>query len=161
MFIVVMGVSGSGKTTVGSALAEKLGWAFIEGDDFHPPENKDKLSRGVALQDDDRWPWLQKLAAEMERLESAGQSAVLACSALKETYRALLQGSGRSVTFVWLDGSESLIEERLRKRAHFMNPSLLRSQFETLETPLGAIRINAAQSPQAIIAHIQSLRLES
>jgi gluconokinase len=142
-------------------LARKLGWAFIEGDDFHPPENIDKLSRGVALQDDDRWPWLQRLAAEMERLESAGQSAVLACSALKESYRSLLQRSGASVAFVWLDGSETLIEERLRKRDHFMNPSLLRSQYETLEPPLRAIRIDAAESPQAIIEHIQSLRLES
>jgi len=137
-----MGVSGSGKTTVGEPLAHKLGWRFIDADDLHPPANVAKMKRGVPLEDADRWPWFDRIVAEMRRLTAAGESAVIACSALKQAYRDRLAAGG-DVRFVYLKGDVATIEPRLKRRAgHFMPPSLLPSQFATLEEPHDAIVVD-------------------
>ena len=149
-----MGVSGVGKTTIGAALAAKLGWRFIDADDFHPPENVAKMAAGIALEDADRWPWLDALNGVL-RNES---DAVIACSALKEAYRErLLAGIERAV-IVHLHGPMPLIAERLKARQHrYMPASLLASQFATLEPPAQAIRIDVAAEPQACVDTIASL----
>lgn len=135
MVIVIFGVSGAGKTTVGRLLAERVGWKFFDADDFHPPENKDKMSRGIPLNDDDRKGWLDALRAEISETLSDGTDAVLACSALKKSYREKLSVSGE-VKFVYLKGSFEQISDRISRREdHFMNPGLLQSQFDTLEEP--------------------------
>ncbi len=153
MIVVVMGVSGSGKTEIGTRLAERLGCEFIEGDDFHPPANVAKMAGGTPLTDADRLPWLQSLNAKL--LEN--QRTVLACSALKESYRQILAQGSSQCRFVHLRGSIELIRGRLTERRHrFMPASLLESQFATLEPPHGAIEIDIAQPPlrcvEAILA---------
>ena len=133
--LVVMGVSGSGKTTVATGVAERLGWVFAEGDDFHPPANVDKMRRGVALTDEDREPWLRSLAEWIGEREAAGDDAVLTCSALKRTYRDRLADGHPSVRFVHVATSPEVIRDRLeRRRDHFMPAALLGSQLSTLET---------------------------
>jgi carbohydrate kinase (thermoresistant glucokinase family) len=133
---VVMGVSGSGKTTIGRALAERLGWNFQEGDALHPPQNVAKMSAGQPLNDDDRAPWLAAIAACIDAWRRRGDHGVLTCSALKRSYRDVIIGSRREVRLVYLAGSRELIGRRMaRRRGHFMPPSLLDSQFETLEPP--------------------------
>jgi len=165
MVIILMGVSGSGKTTIGSRLAESLGWSFFDGDDFHPPENIAKMSSGIALTDSDRVPWLQALADLIASLLASKKSAVLACSALKSEYRDRLKnGAGPNtdqLRFVYLKVSPSVAHERLRKReGHFMPEELISSQFETLEEPDDAIVINAELSPDEVVAQIrQALEL--
>jgi len=130
--VVVMGVSGSGKTTVGTALAERLGVPYAEADDFHPPENVAKMASGVPLDDEDRRPWLDAIAAWLA--ERGGRGGVVTCSALRRRYRDRLRRAAPEVFFLHLDGSPELIAERLAaRRGHFMPPELLRSQFETLE----------------------------
>jgi gluconokinase len=134
--LIVMGVSGSGKSTIAAALADKLGWRFADGDQFHPPENVAKMKAGQPLDDADRWPWLQAIADEIYRVIAAGEYIVIACSALKRAYRDLLVHGRRDVQLVHLDGSEALIAARLKQRRdHFMPPGLLASQFATLEPP--------------------------
>ena len=134
--VVVMGVSGSGKTTVARALAEQEGWSMLEGDSFHPPANIAKMKAGTPLTDDDRWPWLRAIAAREDELRAAGQSAVVACSALKRAYRDILLGARPQTVLLYLRGSYDLIAERMRARKnHFMPPDLLASQFATLEEP--------------------------
>jgi gluconokinase len=134
--VVVMGVSGSGKSTVASALAQREHWAFQEGDDLHPPQNRDKMHRGIALTDADRAPWLKAVEVWIDARRMAGESGVLTCSALKRSYRDQLVRGRPEVSFVYLRASEALIAERLKKRqGHFMSPALLHSQFETLEHP--------------------------
>jgi gluconokinase len=134
--LVVMGVSGSGKSTIGEMLAERLGWRFEDGDRFHPASNVAKMSAGQPLTDDDRRPWLQAIADEIDRVCKAGQRLVVACSALKRAYRDILLHGRSDVRFVFLDGSEALIAGRLAERkGHFMPPGLLTSQFQTLEPP--------------------------
>lgn len=134
--LIVMGVSGSGKSTIAAALADKLGWRFADGDQFHPPANVAKMSAGQPLDDADRWPWLQAIADEIDRVIAAGGQIVIACSALKRAYRDLLVHGRDDVRLVHLDGSEALIEARLKQRRdHFMPPGLLASQFATLEPP--------------------------
>ena len=135
--VVVMGVTATGKTTVGRALAEALDGVFVEGDTFHPQANIDRMSAGKPLDDDDRRPWLKALAEEIARLDSEGQVSVTACSALKRQYRDWLRESGADLFFVHLEASPDVLLERMRRRAHFMPPSLLQSQLDTLE-PLGA-----------------------
>lgn len=135
--IVVMGVSGSGKTTVGEALAERLGWRFIEGDSFHPPENVAKMSAGIPLDDNDRAPWLRALAAEIAKDEAVGRPSVIGCSALKRAYRDILRSGARRVRFLHVHGERAVLADRLAHRGgHFFPPSLLDSQLATLE-PLG------------------------
>lgn len=145
MIVIVMGVTGSGKTTVGKRLAQTLGWPFYDADDFHPPANVDKMHRGIALTDADREPWLRALRECIDRTVEAGKDAVFGCSALKAAYRHVLADGRPEVRFVHLHGPEPLIAERLRHRVgHFMNPALLDSQFETLEWPEDAIDVEVA-----------------
>jgi len=131
-----MGVAGSGKSTIGRALADELGAEFLEGDKFHPAANVAKMSRGEPLTDDDRWPWLDRLAAELARARGEGRSAVLASSALKRAYRDRLRQGAPDLRLVYLKGDKTVIGERLRARKnHFMPPGLLDSQFAALEEP--------------------------
>lgn len=133
---VVMGVSGSGKTTIGRAVAGRLGWRFGEGDSLHPPENIAKMSAGQPLNDADRAPWLAAVAARIDAWRNNGVSGVITCSALKRSYREIIIGNRRDVRLVYLSGSRELIAERIAQRSdHFMPASLLDSQFETLEPP--------------------------
>jgi gluconokinase len=134
--LIVMGVSGSGKSTIGEALAGRLGWPFEDGDRFHPAANVAKMSAGHPLTDEDRRPWLQAIADEIDRVCEAGERAVIACSALKRAYRDILVHGRDDVRIVFLDGKRELIAARLAARkGHFMPPGLLESQFGTLEPP--------------------------
>jgi gluconokinase len=131
-----MGVSGSGKSTIAGHLASRIGWIFEDGDQFHPASNISKMHAGQPLTDDDRWPWLRAIAAEIDRVCQASGHVVIACSALKRAYRDILVHGRRDVRIVYLDGTQQLIAERLAKRTgHFMPPDLLPSQFRTLEPP--------------------------
>jgi gluconokinase len=142
MIVVVMGVTGCGKTTVGGALGERLGWPFLDADDFHPDENVAKMASGTALTDDDRWPWLDRVAELLAAIEAKGEHAVLACSALKAAYRERIARAG-NVRFVHLAGDQATIAARLAVRKHkYMPASLLASQFATLELPRGAVAID-------------------
>jgi len=155
MIYVIVGVSGSGKTAVGRALAERLGLPFYDADDFHPPANVAKMSGGVPLEDADREPWLRTLAGKIREWNAAG-GAVLACSALKEKYRQLLRQGG-AVTFVFLEVSKELLAQRLRQRkGHFMPASLLESQLASLEVPTDALRVDGSGSVEAVVAHAVS-----
>jgi gluconokinase len=134
--LIVMGVSSSGKSSIGKALADKLGWRFADGDDFHPPANVEKQRAGQPLTDDDRWPWLQSIADEIDSFTAQGGRIVIACSALKRAYRDLLLHGRQDVRIVYLHGSKDLIAERMAARKnHFMPTSLLDNQFKTLEVP--------------------------
>ena len=134
--LVVMGVAGSGKSTIAEKLAERLGWTYEDGDNFHPEANVAKMSAGQPLTDEDRWPWLQSIADEIDKVSRTGNRLVIACSALKRAYRDVLVHGRRDIGIVYLDGSQALIAERLKTRkGHFMPPGLLDSQFKTLEPP--------------------------
>jgi carbohydrate kinase (thermoresistant glucokinase family)/Cof subfamily protein (haloacid dehalogenase superfamily) len=134
--LIVMGVSGSGKTTIGERLAARLGWPYEDADQFHPASNVAKMSAGHPLTDEDRWPWLKAIAAEIDRVREAGGRVVIGCSALKRAYRDILVHGRKDIRIVYLDGTEALIAERLgRRKGHFMPPGLLTSQFNTLEPP--------------------------
>ncbi|GAB3265970.1 gluconokinase [Alteromonas gracilis] len=152
--LVVMGVSGSGKTTVAEALAARLGWEFAEGDSFHPPENVAKMSQGTPLTDADRWGWLESLAAWVAGHEEAGRRTVMSCSALRRTYRDVLRRGGPDMAFVHLVGDKGLLLERMGTREHFMPPTLLESQLDTLE-PLAddeaGVSIDVAAEPAQIV----------
>lgn len=157
MIVVLMGVTGSGKSTIGALLASRMGAVFADADDYHPEANKAKMAAGQPLNDDDRKPWLEALNRLMRGWAEEGRSGVLACSALKESYRATL-GSGMApgtVSFVLLDGSRELIAGRLAARHHeFMNPRLLDSQFATLEPPVNAISVVNDKSPHEVVNEI-------
>jgi gluconokinase len=156
MIIILTGVSGSGKTTVGRLLAREIGWTFYEGDDFHSEENVARMRRGTALTDEDRRPWLQAIRDLIWALLDREENAVIACSALKKSYRELLRINDE-VVFVYLKAEISLIQERLKGRSgHFMSPELLESQFEALEEPDDALRIDAALPPEQIVRLIKS-----
>lgn len=156
MIVILMGVSGSGKTTVGRRLAEELGWSFYEGDDFHSPASIEKMSRGVPLTDEDRGPWLAALREVVGRAIGKGEDAVLACSALKDSYRETLKGSQDGVVFVYLKADARLIAERLEHRAgHYAKRNLLPSQLATLEEPADAVTVDASRMPEEIVAEIR------
>ena len=159
MVLIVFGVSGAGKTTIGKLLAQEVGWHFYEADDFHSRANIDKMHRGIPLNDEDRWPWLESLRRLIERSLEAGENAVLACSALKRAYRERLRVSDE-VKFVFLRGDYALIEKQLRRRhGHFMNPELLRSQFAVLEEPKpdeNVLTIELGRTPQEIFEEIKT-----
>ncbi|WP_298890647.1 gluconokinase [uncultured Serinicoccus sp.] len=137
LHLVIMGVSGTGKSTIGLALHERLGWEFAEGDDFHPQANVDKMTSGRPLMDEDRWPWLKALAAWTAERDAAGTPTLLTCSALRRSYREVLSEGGAGTWFVHLSGDKGLLLDRMSTRDHFMPPSLLESQLDTLE-PLEA-----------------------
>jgi len=151
MIVLVMGVSGVGKTTIGEALARRLGWRFIDADDYHPPQNVAKMKAGIALEDADRWPWL----AHLNRLLKEEENAVLACSALKESYRERLAQGIHPFTVVYLYGSPELIRSRMATRQHrYMPAALLESQLAALEPPADAISIDVAATPEECVAAI-------
>src|SRR5450755_2259136 len=134
--LVVMGVSGSGKSTIADKLAERLGWTYEDGDKFHPASNVAKMSAGHPLTDEDRWPWLQAIADEIDRVCKEGEHAVIACSALRRAYRDVLVHGRNDVRIVYLNGTRPLISDRLAlRKGHFMPAGLLESQFKTLEPP--------------------------
>ena len=159
MIVIVFGVSGAGKTTIGKLLAEELGWQFYEADDFHPRANIEKMRSGLPLTDEDRWPWLERLREQIMPSLAAKENAVLACSALKRVYREHLRVSG-DVKFVFLRGDYALIERQLRRRrGHFMNPALLQSQFADLEEPQpdeDVLTIDLGRSPQQVVDEIKA-----
>ena len=155
MFIIVMGVSGCGKTTVGKLLAEKIGCDFYDGDDFHPPENLAKMAAGIPLSDADRLDWLKRLAAIIKTADQQGKNGVMACSALKEKYRKMLRVEKADVKFVYLQGSYDLIYARMQTREdHYMKPAMLKSQFEALEEPKDALVEDILQAPEVIVNDI-------
>lgn len=133
LHLVVMGVSGSGKSTVARALQERLGWELAEGDDFHPPENLARMRAGIPLADDDRWGWLDSLADWAAQREARGEPTIMACSALRRAYRDVLRRGGERTSFVHCTGDRDLLLERMESREHFMPPSLLESQLAVLE----------------------------
>jgi gluconokinase len=156
MIIVLMGVAGSGKTTIGRKLAAELGWQFYDADDFHPRSNVEKMSRGIPLDDADRTPWLEALHELFMNCLARDESAVVACSALKESYRKCLLIDER-VKLFYLKGDYELIESRLRNRhGHFMSPQMLDSQFAALEEPERATHIDISSTPDEIVRMIRS-----
>jgi len=160
MVIVVMGVSGSGKSSVGRALADALGWPFFDGDDFHPPENVAKMAAGTPLTDADRWPWLDALAAKVAAVLAQGGHAVLACSALRAAYRDRIAAGARGegdVRFVYLKGDRATIAARLASRRHrYMPATLLDSQFATLEEPADALAVDVRAAIPEQVARIRA-----
>lgn len=155
MVMIVFGVSGSGKTTVGSLLAHTLGWKFYDADDFHPAANVEKMKQGIALTDNDRIPWLDALRELIRASHTTQDNAVLACSALRDSYRKFLS-TGGEVTFVYLKGDFNTIQQRLSSRkGHFMNPALLTSQFNTLEEPKENVLVaDVTFTPEKIVENI-------
>jgi gluconokinase len=159
MIVLVMGVAGAGKTTIGAALAQRLGWRFFDADDYHPAQNVAKMKAGIPLGDADRWPWL----AHLNRIIKEELNAVLACSALKKSYRERLAQGIHDFRIIYLHGSPELIGSRMAKRTHrYMPATLLESQFAALEPPGNAIRIDIAATPEecvaAIVGHLAGIR---
>jgi gluconokinase len=157
--LVIMGVSGSGKTTVAERLAQQLGWPFMEGDRLHTPANVEKMRQGTPLTDADRWPWLDQIGEELKRWGAEGKSGVLTCSALKRAYRDRIRAARPDARFVYLRGSEALIRGRVSGRQHeYMPASLLRSQFDTLEEPTqdepGVVTIDAGGAADEEVAGV-------
>lgn len=159
MIVILFGVSGAGKTTIGKLLADDLGWHFYEADEFHPRANIEKMRNGLPLTDEDRGPWLERLRQQISRCLTANENAVIACSALKRKYRQQL-GVGRDVKFVFLCGDYTLVEKQLRQRSrHFMNPALLKSQFSDLEEPGSgedALTIELGRTPEELVEEIKA-----
>jgi gluconokinase len=154
--IILMGVAGAGKTTVGKQLAQSLGWRFVEGDDFHPPANVAKMAAGIPLTDEDRAPWLERLRGLIQEALERGEPAVVACSALKERYRQVLTVDPARVKWVYLWAPRELIASRLAQRTgHFMPLSLLDSQFAALEAPKDALQVDVTPGPDAVVAAIR------
>jgi gluconokinase len=164
--IIVMGVSGSGKSTIGALLAERLGWPFADADGFHPPENVAKMAAGTPLTDADRWPWLDAIAAHIDAARKAGQPVVVACSALRRAYRDRLRAGHGDLLFLHLSGAPEVIAARQAARqGHFMPPSLMASQFATLEDTVAepdAVTVSVKASPhevvEAALAHLRQHR---
>ncbi|MGA7194223.1 MAG: gluconokinase [Anaerolineales bacterium] len=155
MIIIIMGVSGAGKTTIGRLLAKELSWNFYDADDFHSVANKDKMSRGVALTDEDRADWLISIRKLLNENIETSQSIVLACSALKQEYRNILQVNDE-VRFVYLQGTYQQIEARMKERnEHYMKPEMLASQFAILEEPTDALTVDISKAPKEIVVLIR------
>lgn len=156
MILLLMGVAGSGKTTIGEKLADELGWEFFDADAFHPAANVDKMRRGLPLTDADRAPWLRALRAQIDACETAGENAIFACSALKAAYRRVLVTDPAREKLVYLHGSPELLSRRLRaRRGHFMKSAMLASQLADLEEPAGALVVDIAAEPGEICARIR------
>ena len=154
-FLIVMGVSGCGKTSVGKALADSLGWDYYDADDFHPPENVAKMANGTPLNDSDRAPWLASMHELISSSLKADHSGVLACSALKERYRQQLLKDNEGVQIIYLKGTYDLIWSRMEKRTdHYMKPHMLQSQFEALEEPSNALTMDISSSVEEIVREI-------
>ena len=151
MIVILMGVSGVGKTTIGQVLSDKLGWALFDADEFHSPASIEKMRNGIPLQDADRWPWLDRMNAMLVEKEGRGESLLLACSALKQVYRDRLAKGAADLRWIYLKGSVDLIRKRLEARkGHYMKAGLLESQFATLEEPGNAFEFDTADTPEAI-----------
>ncbi|MEM6684395.1 MAG: gluconokinase [Bacteroidota bacterium] len=150
---VIMGVSGCGKTTVGKSLATATGIPFVDADAFHPTENIQKMTNGIALTDTDRKPWLENLNQELIK-RSQQNGMILACSALKESYREILAKGIASLQWIYLKGDFQLIQQRMQQREHFMDVNLLQSQFDTLEEPNYGMHLSIQESPEVIVTHI-------
>jgi gluconokinase len=156
MVVILMGVSGSGKTTIGARLAQDLGWRFLDADDFHPAENIRKMAAGQPLTEEDRAPWLERLRREIAAALASGESITMACSALSATSRRMLAVDANQVRFVYLKGSPELIRQRLRNRSgHFMKETMLASQFAALEEPADAFVVDIDDRPGAIVDKIR------
>lgn len=157
MILIVMGVCGCGKSTIGEMLAEKLGYDFFDADDFHPKANVDKMASGQPLNDDDRRPWLLRLNEKLKACYASGEYAVLACSALKQAYRDLLADGIEVCHFVYLKGDYDTIYERMTKRAdHYMGARMLQSQFDALEEPTDALTVGIGGDPESILADVEA-----
>jgi gluconokinase len=155
MFYVIMGVSGSGKSTIAKLLSDRTGWTFYDADDFHPAANINKMNSGIALTDSDRLPWLVTLQQLIATHLDSDRPGILACSALKAQYRQILRGESLDVVFVYLQGNYECIQARVKQRlGHFMSPDLLRSQFNTLEIPDDALIIDIKLNPEEIVDEI-------
>ena len=158
MIVLLMGPAGSGKTTIGKLLADQLSWEFADGDDFHPPANITKMSQGIPLTDEDRLPWLQSIRDAMFQWQAQGKSVVIACSALKRSYRDLL-GLGpnaKNIKLVYLKGSYDLLLQRMHSRkGHYMKEKMLVSQLADLEEPADAITMDIGKSPELIVSEIR------
>jgi gluconokinase len=163
MIVILMGVSGSGKTAVGEILARELGWPWFDADDYHPPANVEKMRSGHPLTDADRWPWLDRLNQLLRGQSAKGDSAVVGCAALKQIYRDRLAQGLADVRWVHLKGSFELILSRLQQRKHrYMPASLLQSQFDTLEEPRAAVTVDIADTPEVLASRIRaSLQLSA
>jgi len=159
MIIIVMGVTGSGKTTIGKMLAEGLGWGFYEGDEFHPAGNVSKMKKGIPLNDNDRMPWLNTIRKLIMKCIKEKENAIITCSALKDSYRNLLARNNKEIKLVYLKGDYNVIQKRLKnknRKNHFMNPNLLKSQFDALEEPKNALEIDISKKPKIIVESIKS-----
>ncbi|WP_138498090.1 gluconokinase [Nostoc sp. PA-18-2419] len=157
MIIIIMGVSGAGKTTIGKMLADTLNWQFSDADAFHSLENIEKMGRGIPLSEADRIPWLQDLRTAIKNWLQENKNVVLACSALKESYRQFLVVDSERIKLIYLKGSYELIQKRLQERHHhYMSEKLLNSQFITLEEPLDTMYIDVIQTPQVIVQNIRT-----
>jgi carbohydrate kinase (thermoresistant glucokinase family) len=155
MIVVISGVAGSGKSTVGRLVSARLGWGFIEGDEYHSEISREKMAAGVPLTDEDRIPWLETLNGLLVQVEQQGGNAVLACSALRQRYRDILLRNVRRYTLVWLEGRFEVVRQRLATRLdHFFSGTLLRSQYEIAERPEGAMVVDVGESVEAIVSRI-------
>jgi len=157
MILIIMGVAGAGKTTIGKLLSEVIIWEFYDGNELHPKRNIEKMRKGIALNDKDRLPWLNSIRKLIEKKLHKKENLILECSALRQSYRDLLKQKDEDIRFIYLKGNYQLIEKRLAQRRHrYFNPALLKSQFDTLEEPQDAISIDAFKTPQMIVAMIRN-----
>jgi gluconokinase len=153
--VLITGVAGSGKTTIGSLLAQRLGWPYVEGDDFHPPANRERMARGLPLEESHRRPWLAALRAGIEEVCATGGRAVFSCSALREVHRKQLASGVDGLRLVYLAGDYETIRDRVvRRQGHWFDPALVDSQFEALEPPRDALVIDVSEAPDAIVERI-------